>query len=235
MDGHREKTWTTDDGLLWLRDLLPADTSNARVLTYGYDADTRSGECVSTQTLRRHADGFAKALSRIRKDAPRVSAEAVPVPSDTLLASDYLRCAWLGRYHSQMGSLPAAQKTLLIFAQALVICHNQSLESKCDLRDVLVSTHGILFFGTPHSGLEATTLLTAINRLASVYMKSTEVIIKDLQAHSSELENVQSLYVAASEKISSVFFCEEYAMSGIGNQREGVRIVLYTDQLLTQP
>ena len=75
LDGHREKTWATNDDILWLRDLLPSDLPNARVLSYGYDADARSEECVSTQTIGRHADGLAKALSRIRKDAPRVSAE----------------------------------------------------------------------------------------------------------------------------------------------------------------
>ncbi|CCA76979.1 hypothetical protein PIIN_10962 [Serendipita indica DSM 11827] len=71
LQGHREKTWTTDDGVFWLRDLLPSDLSNARVLSYGYDADIRSRECVSTQTMSRHAEGFANALSRVRKDAPR--------------------------------------------------------------------------------------------------------------------------------------------------------------------
>ena len=116
--------------------------------------------------------------------------------------------------------------------QALVICHNQSLESKGDLRDVLVSTHAILFFGTPHSGLEGTTLVTAINRLASVYMKTTDVILNDLQAHSSELESIQSLYVAASEKISSIFFCEEYATSGTGTQGL-VSTFLRNERLLT--
>ena len=98
-----------------------------------------------------------------------------------------------------------------------------------------MSTHAILFFGTPHSGLEGTTLLTAINRLASVYMKSTNVVLKDLQAHSSELENIQSLYVAASEKISSIFFAEEYATSGIDNQEDPVGVLLCIGQLLTQP
>ncbi|CAG7847514.1 SubName: Full=Related to kinesin light chain {ECO:0000313/EMBL:CCA76332.1}; Flags: Fragment [Serendipita indica DSM 11827] len=43
-----------------------------------------------------------------------------------------------------------------------------------------------------------------------MYMKATNFILKDLQFHSSELENIQSLYVAASEKISSIYFCEEY-------------------------
>ena len=120
---------------------------------------------------------------------------------------------------------------VLTTQQALVICHNQSLESKGDLRDVLVSTHGILFFGTPHSGLEGTTLLTAINRLASVYMKTTDVILKDLRAHSSELENIQNLYVAASEKISTIFFCEEYTTSGFGTQVL-VSILLHEEKLL---
>ena len=56
----------------------------------------------------------------------------------------------------------------------------------------------------------------AINRLASAHMETTDIIIKDLRAHSAELENIQRLYVAASERISSVFFCEEYATSGVG-------------------
>ena len=47
-----------------------------------------------------------------------------------------------------------------------------------------------------------------------MYMTTTNIVLKDLQAHSSELESIQSSYVAASENISSVFFCEEYAPSG---------------------
>ncbi|CAG7850798.1 SubName: Full=Related to kinesin light chain {ECO:0000313/EMBL:CCA76343.1}; Flags: Fragment [Serendipita indica DSM 11827] len=181
LDGHREETWTTDDGILWLRDLLPSNLPNARILSYGYDADTQSKECVSTQTMRRHAEGLAQALSRQRTHAPRRPIIFVA--------------------HNIGG---------IVLKWALVICHNQNPESKCDLRDILVSTHAILFFGTPHSGLEGTTLLTMINRFASMYTKTTNVLLKDLENHSSELENVQSLYVAASEKFNSIFFCEAY-------------------------
>ena len=66
----------------------------------------------------------------------------------------------------------------------------------------------------------------AINRLASLHMETTDVILKDLQAHASELENIQKLYIAASEDISSIFFCEQYATTGVGNQRGMVRMVL---------
>ncbi|CAG7852864.1 SubName: Full=Uncharacterized protein {ECO:0000313/EMBL:CCA76038.1}; Flags: Fragment [Serendipita indica DSM 11827] len=181
LNGHREKTWMTDDGVLWLRQFLPSSLPRARILTYGYDADTHSTECVSTQTMRRHAVGLAQAILRKRKDAPRR-----PI---IFVAHD-------------LGGI--------ILKWALVICNNEDLESKGGLRNILVSTHSILFFGTPHSGVEDT-LLKKIVRLAAPCMESTEVIVKNLHAHSDELENIQSLYLTASKKINSVFFCEEYS------------------------
>lgn len=63
------------------------------------------------------------------------------------------------------------------------------------------------------------TLVETVNRLASLYMKTTDTILKDIRAHSSDLATVQSLYVEASERISSVFFCEEYATPMEGKRR----------------
>ncbi|CCA74747.1 hypothetical protein PIIN_08705, partial [Serendipita indica DSM 11827] len=212
LQGHREKTWTTDDQIYWLRDLLPSDLPNVRILSYGYDADTRSHECVSTQTISRHADGLANALARIRKDAPRRPIIFIA--------------------HNIGG---------IILKRALVICHNQSLESKGHLRDILVSTHAVLFFGTPHFGIENTTVIEGINRVLSLYMETTDAILKGLQSHSPELENIQKDWVAASEKISRIFFCEDYVMSSrreltvphrsavIAGDRNATTIVLHTD------
>ncbi|CCA76739.1 related to LipA and NB-ARC domain protein-Aspergillus clavatus [Serendipita indica DSM 11827] len=162
LDGHREETWTTEDGILWLCDLLPSDLPNARILMYEYDADTR-----------------------------------------------YPRRPIIFIAHNLGG---------ILVKWTPVICHNQSLASQGNLRDILVSTHGVLFFGTPHSGMEAT-LVETVNRLASLYMKTTDTILKDIRAHSSDLATVQSLYVEASERISSVFFCEEYATPMEGKRR----------------
>ncbi|CAG7854426.1 SubName: Full=Related to WD40-repeat protein (Notchless protein) {ECO:0000313/EMBL:CCA71457.1} [Serendipita indica DSM 11827] len=191
LNGHREKTWMTDDGVLWLRQFLPSSLPRARILTYGYDADTHSTECVSTQTMRRHAVGLAQAILRKRKDAPRR-----PI---IFVAHD-------------LGGI--------ILKWALVICNNEDLESKGSMRNILVSTHSILFFGTPHSGVEDT-LLKKIVRLAAPCMESTEVIVKNLHAHSDELENIQSLYLTASKKINSVFFCEEYST---GAEEQQIRL-----------
>ncbi|CAN9148983.1 unnamed protein product [Alternaria alternata] len=46
LNGHCEKTWTAGnsiDSVNWLRDLLPHDLPNARILSWGYDANTHSG------------------------------------------------------------------------------------------------------------------------------------------------------------------------------------------------
>jgi hypothetical protein len=49
LNGHCEKTWN------WLRDLLPHDLPNARILSWGYDANTHSSSRVSCQYLFDHA------------------------------------------------------------------------------------------------------------------------------------------------------------------------------------
>ncbi|KAF2190539.1 hypothetical protein K469DRAFT_387619 [Zopfia rhizophila CBS 207.26] len=55
LNGHRDKTWTASNGVNWLRDLLPQDLPNARIITWGYDANTHSGSRVSCQYLYDHA------------------------------------------------------------------------------------------------------------------------------------------------------------------------------------
>ncbi|KAG9229798.1 hypothetical protein BJ875DRAFT_386555, partial [Amylocarpus encephaloides] len=51
---HREKTWTAANGIHWLRDLLPYDIPNARILSWGYDPNTHGNSRVSCQYLYDH-------------------------------------------------------------------------------------------------------------------------------------------------------------------------------------
>ncbi|CCA76355.1 hypothetical protein PIIN_11895 [Serendipita indica DSM 11827] len=185
LDGHREKTWTAESGVLWLRDLLPADIPNARILVYGYDADTRSRECVSTQTIYQHADKFVKSLLRQRSDNPRVSSVLPRVEMYLKLPQRPI----IFIAHSLGG---------IVLKQALIVCHNQSRGSTSPLRNILVSTHAVLFFGTPHS----------------------DSILQHLMEHSPELENIQNLYISASEEIETVLFYEVYETPIIGGRRQ---------------
>ena len=71
LNGHREKSWTDSrSGILWLRDLLPHQLPNARVLTFGYDADTlKVSTGVSQLGLNDHAASLVAELLRVRADA----------------------------------------------------------------------------------------------------------------------------------------------------------------------
>ncbi|CCA76564.1 hypothetical protein PIIN_10557 [Serendipita indica DSM 11827] len=75
LDGHRLYTWIAEtaqsERVMWLQEFLPSDIPHARILTYGYDADTRSSEFTSTNTIQRHAMGFMQAVERARKGVER--------------------------------------------------------------------------------------------------------------------------------------------------------------------
>jgi hypothetical protein len=58
---------------MWLKDLLPQDVPNARILTYGYDANTRGFSYASTHHVLRIAETFVADLAQRRTENPEVS------------------------------------------------------------------------------------------------------------------------------------------------------------------
>ena len=67
LNGHREKTWTAENGVHWLRHLLPEDLPHARIICWGYDANTHAAGRVSWQYLYDHAKTLVSDLCRKRK------------------------------------------------------------------------------------------------------------------------------------------------------------------------
>ena len=108
--------------------------------------------------------------------------------------------------------------------KAICICNTHDYESKTPFRDILVSTHAVLFFGTPHSGTNGVELLLLMNRLASVFIRTNNVVLQHLKVNSPELDNIQKDYLSASGKINAVFFYEEYTTPIVGGRREMVSI-----------
>ncbi|KAG8825902.1 hypothetical protein FRC17_008465, partial [Serendipita sp. 399] len=192
LDGHREKSWTAEDGTMWLRDLLSHDFPNARILTYGYDADTRSFAQTSTQTIFRHAEAFAEDLSRLRRACPEASRISRPI---IFIA------------HSLGG---------IVLKRALAHCHNCDFDSPYPLRDIITSTLAVLFFGTPHGGANGIELAEWMRRLVSIYMSTNNTILKELNRDSSTLEEIQALYLQSSDRIDTIFFYEEYPTPIVG-------------------
>jgi len=67
LNGHREKTWTAENGTMWLKDLLPNQLPQARILTYGYDTRTHGLEELSHQSLNNHGINLLSSLCLVRE------------------------------------------------------------------------------------------------------------------------------------------------------------------------
>jgi hypothetical protein len=67
--GDHESTWTrTENHVFWPKDLLPKEIANARIMTFGYDADiVKAFSITSSNTLRNHGQALMHDLAVIRK------------------------------------------------------------------------------------------------------------------------------------------------------------------------
>jgi hypothetical protein len=57
-----------ENEVIWLRDLLPLKIPNARIMSYGYNANTRNYEQYSVDTLEGHAKTLVTKLALKRKE-----------------------------------------------------------------------------------------------------------------------------------------------------------------------
>ncbi|KAF8513848.1 hypothetical protein BU17DRAFT_95025 [Hysterangium stoloniferum] len=71
LDGHRVKSYThTRSGEKWLRDFLPSDLRQARILSFGYNGYTEHRNQFSEGTLSDHGRGLLKISHRQELDQP---------------------------------------------------------------------------------------------------------------------------------------------------------------------
>jgi hypothetical protein len=69
LDGHPFETWTdSQNHVFWPRDLMPSVLPGTRVLTYGYNEDTRGNRL--TSNLRDSARSLMHRLMAIRQQGP---------------------------------------------------------------------------------------------------------------------------------------------------------------------
>lgn len=66
LNGHRERTFTANNGVCWLDSLLPERLPKIRVISFGYDARTHSSSPLSQQHLHDHAEQLVENLTRRR-------------------------------------------------------------------------------------------------------------------------------------------------------------------------
>jgi hypothetical protein len=187
LDGHREKTWTAGSGadsVNWLRDLLPHDLPNARILSWGYDANTHSGSRVSCQYLFDHARTLVSDLCLERQITETSKRPIIFVA------------------HSLGGIIV---KSALIHSDA---ARRGALEEH---RAIKLSTYGILFMGTPHQGGSGVALGKLMVNVASVFMAADDRLLQHLERDSEWLQQQLGQYGPISGDFVTKYAYETYA------------------------
>jgi len=90
LTGDREKTWTAKNATApWLQILLPSKISNARVLTFGYDASVIDLQgMVSKNRIGNHSWNLLTAIATYREDDSTVGRTKRRCLQDELMTTE---------------------------------------------------------------------------------------------------------------------------------------------------
>jgi hypothetical protein len=70
LGGHAFGSWThRESGRMWLRDFLPQDLENLRIMTYGYNSSLKDSKKASEETMVDYRREFITALEDVRSTA----------------------------------------------------------------------------------------------------------------------------------------------------------------------
>ncbi|KND93937.1 Kinesin light chain [Tolypocladium ophioglossoides CBS 100239] len=183
LNGHREKTWTAANGIHWLRDLLPNDLPRARILCWGYNANIHASSIVNSQYMYNHALNLVADLLGKRKATNSTERPIIFVA------------------HSLGGIIV---KSALIHSAT---CRQGALH---EYHSVKVSTHGIIFMGTPHQGGDGFQLGRLLTDIASVFIAADDLIIENLKRDSEWLQQKLGQYDQISSDFVTAFVYEAY-------------------------
>ncbi|KAL9616341.1 MAG: hypothetical protein Q9160_008784 [Pyrenula sp. 1 TL-2023] len=177
----------------WPRDLIPLTAPNARVLTYGYDTHIRHklGSPVNRNTVYDIAWNFLVALEAERRTEPSRPAFFVAHSLGGIIVKQMLR-------------------------RSSVCYHRQA-----PLRNIFLSTTGIMFFGTPHGGADPRSVL---HRIAEKVIKIigfsvNEQIVNTLLPTAERLKELRDEFGPMAHKRNWVIhsFQEQMGITALGD------------------
>ncbi|KAI1377925.1 hypothetical protein F4677DRAFT_443844 [Hypoxylon crocopeplum] len=178
LNGDPQKTWTAKNGAFWPTDLLPTSLREARanVLVYGYNADVYSkkhGSNPSDNFIYMHAQTLVTSLTHYRKDE----------------LSSHNPIIWV--CHSLGG---------ILVKRALLYSNDLRASQHEDYRSIYVSTYGIVFLGTPHTGSDMATWGTTLQAMSDAvvprtFFQSESVLLRTLKRDNETLQNINSHFL----------------------------------------
>ena len=160
LGGHSYDTWTHDNGIMWLRDLLPQDIHNARVMTWGYNSEPQTAKHFINMMTYSHPNNLLSALYSLRKDTRSNNRPII------------FMCHNLGG---------------ILVKEALVRASMAIPQNKKHLKSIQTCTKGVIFFGTPQQSTQEIFFGKIIRRLASVAL-DRESLLASLETAFNRLE-----------------------------------------------
>lgn len=189
LQGEVYRTWEHDNGSLWLRDFLPADIPNARIMTFGYDSTT----------------AFSKSVAKIEDMAlellNHLSAKRSPAQPGTPSKPIVLICHSLGG---------------IVVKKSIALAHDCS--SNLDYRDISANTKAIAFLGVPHNGSNSARwagFAANLLKSASIIISTNTAIVSDLEKGSTTLANISKQFVEKTPNMILYTFYETERLHGI--------------------
>ncbi|KAK3172720.1 hypothetical protein OEA41_006044 [Lepraria neglecta] len=158
--GSREDTWT-EDRILWPRDLLPNDVPNARIMTFGYDADVVKLDAsqVTNNTMETHAADLCSALATLRASTSTVRDEERVIGSSS-------------NNDIRLNALVTGEQSPPGHDTAIVSSYIQ----------------GMIFFGTPFRGSNSAKWANYVQKIAHAFSETNTNKLRDLRENSDKLK-----------------------------------------------
>ena len=209
---------------MWLKDLnlLPSNLKQARILTYGYNANVTAmfGKTSSDRILQ-HAHTL---VAQLVADREVSLAGRMVLAMGTKLEQTVGRCdptahnlclplTW---WHccETCKTKRAVQEPKIDCPQAMAYSADRTSKSIQHLHSIYVSTFGILFLGTPHDGGNKAKLASTSRRMIGALVPSmiidTEGQLLDAMREGSEvLQNITDMFVPLMKNFHIYFFWEQ--------------------------
>ncbi|KAJ5170921.1 Cytochrome P450 [Penicillium coprophilum] len=191
LQGDARRTWTHEASkVCWLSDLLPNYIKNARVLSWGYNANTNSlgGKATSSDRILQHAGTLIEELQNDREFEDATERPIIFV------------CHSLGG---------------IIVKRALTLSQGRTSAKSARLHRIYTCTYGILFFGTPHSGSSKARQLDTIHKLASFIVPKRVArfetnLVTGIEDDSETIQNIAEDFSPLMSRYHIMFLWEQF-------------------------
>ena len=200
INGHPFGTWTSENNrIFWPAELLPhfIEEVKARVLTYGYDADTFDSALTCDDQPPSHPPRNEVGQDRIHNHAEHLVA--------ALCANRRFR-------HATNHPIVFVAHSLggIVVKRGLIYSSGKRGPHTEHLRSIAVSTHGILFLGTPHFGCDTAKWSFWSDNVTRVTLERGlhGRLMGALKPNSETLQNIERQFVELASDYHIYYFHE---------------------------